>query len=428
MRCGQHGFIEFPDKETSGGGQYCILAVCLYAGMDSVNYLAVQGRGYTLATTLYLISLCCLYQICISEYTKKRHYIIFSISLTAGLYTLASSVYWVLPTCIAGGFILLMCKKIKILLRLIVASVVAAVNTVIIYSIVWLAIGSNLLQDDPSLATYGKDHLKILFSDPLRAWIYGRDYMASSPFVQGGVPLQSMAISFVPYWKNILNGFYPHMAYVLFAIFLSVILFSAVIVLKRQKYSDQDKFLSIYLTCAVILIPLIMFLQRIVPYDRVYSFAGVPTALSVLFTVSMISRFFRDKIKNVMMVTLSVLGIMMLYYNLSNESYNRAYGRREDEIWELLKQDGVSKESKFFLIDEYQQLLLCFYYREYQEVSSVEEADVLMMPLESTENVEFVGWPIYYPFNYFDWEYIEREFDITYENEGYLLYQRKEEK
>ena len=199
-----------------------------------------------------------------------------------------------------------------------------------------------------------------------------------------------------------------------------------IILFKRQKYADKDVFTSIYLSCSIILIPLIMIIQGVVPYERVYSFVGVPTALSVLFCVQMVLRLFRDKFQNIVTIVLSVIGLIILSFNLSSKQYNRSYARREAEILELLRQNNVSKESEFFLTDSYQELLLCFYYGEYREVSNIEEANVLMMPLESIENMDMVGWPIYYSANYFDWEYIEREFSIIYQNDGYLLYQRKE--
>ena len=408
------------------GEQYCIPVVCLYAGMDSVNYLAVQGRGYTLATTLYLISLCCLYHICISESVKKKYYIVYSIALTAGLYTLPSSVYWVVPTCIAGGFILLLSKKGKILLRLIVASIIAAINTFIIYSAVWLAIGSNLLQDDPSKTTYGESHLKILLSEPLHSWICGRDFMAGSSYVQSEATMRDMIVSFVPYWSNIFNGFYAHLAYGFFTVFLLTLLFTAVYVLRRHKQTGQALFLSVFLSCTIILIALMMFLQGAVPYERVYSFVGVPSALSIVFCVNVGLGFLQEKGKETVLAFFGIFGIVMLIFCLGSAQYNRAYAGRETQIWELIRQENIPEDCCFFLTDSYQELLLHFYYGDYREVSSVEEADVLMMPLESLENMDMVGWPVFYPYNYFDWPYIEREFDITYENDGYLLYRRKQ--
>ena len=84
-----------------------LTAVMLYLSMNLVNQLAVQGRGYTLGITCFLAAVLCLSRICGRQMDRRIDYIIFSLCLVLGLYTLTSDVYWVLAVCFAGVVFLL---------------------------------------------------------------------------------------------------------------------------------------------------------------------------------------------------------------------------------------------------------------------------------------------------------------------------------
>ncbi len=109
---------------------WSLVCVLLYSCMNLVNQLAVQGRGYTLAVSCFLMAVYMLQIIGWKEEreTKRdfKYYGVFSVSLTFGLYILPSSVYWVIPVCVAGGLFLLSLGKIKPLVNLIISSLAAA--------------------------------------------------------------------------------------------------------------------------------------------------------------------------------------------------------------------------------------------------------------------------------------------------------------
>lgn len=65
-----------------------LAAVLFYLSMNLVNQLAVQGRGYTLGITCYLLSFFSLIRICGKEKAGRRYYVLFALSLVLGLYTL----------------------------------------------------------------------------------------------------------------------------------------------------------------------------------------------------------------------------------------------------------------------------------------------------------------------------------------------------
>ena len=78
----------------------------MYCSAYLIHSLAVQGRGYTLVITYLLIAMTCALNIGMGE-GRKRDYVLFGLSLMLGLYTIPSSLYWVLPICLTGGLFLL---------------------------------------------------------------------------------------------------------------------------------------------------------------------------------------------------------------------------------------------------------------------------------------------------------------------------------
>ncbi|MBQ8597900.1 MAG: glycosyltransferase family 39 protein, partial [Lachnospiraceae bacterium] len=166
--------------------------VILYLSMGMVNQMAVQGRGYTLGVTCYLVAFWCMIRICEEDKVSKWTYLVYIAALTLGLYTVSSDVYWVVPLCLAGGFFLLI-KSIhsgrqdkigflktqdgKRLVKLVVVSMIAAVLTVGLYATIWLAIGSNLLVKDAESIYFGMGHVDMILKAPFDAIRRGMSYM-----------------------------------------------------------------------------------------------------------------------------------------------------------------------------------------------------------------------------------------------------------
>lgn len=156
----------------------------LFAAMYNVVQQAAQGRGYALSGFFLLAAVNCLYEICIPEKTaavkeKRRfwYYAGFTACLTGGLYTIPSNLYWVVSVCMAGGLYLLFTGEYKKLFRLVIASAAAAIVTFGLYTIIWLAIGSNFLVKEEASAFYGMSHFQVLKTAPFAAFSRGMEAM-----------------------------------------------------------------------------------------------------------------------------------------------------------------------------------------------------------------------------------------------------------
>ena len=160
-----------------------LTVTALYAGAYLVFRLSVQGRGYTLATTCFLVATLACMKICMGDY-GKRHFALFAGALAYGLYIVPSSIYWVMPVCIAGGLYLLFEKEFNRLLKLFLAGVCAALVTLFLYTLIWLAIGANLLCKEEGSVFFGMGQVSVILKAPIASALKGIEYMTATPYIQ----------------------------------------------------------------------------------------------------------------------------------------------------------------------------------------------------------------------------------------------------
>ena len=181
---------------------YAYGAMLLYFSCMLVNDLSIQGRGYTLACTCFILTLRQLGIICRSEDFKLFDYIVFGLALIIGLYTLPSSIYWVIPSCMAAGIFLLVngfrttdyrdtiwnTRYFKRLKNCIVTGLISALIVFLLYLIIWLAVGSNLLVKDPASSLYGMSHvIPAIYSECQQKWILSEFYFLGEIAKQSNV-------------------------------------------------------------------------------------------------------------------------------------------------------------------------------------------------------------------------------------------------
>ena len=409
-------------------------AVVLYSCMNLVNQLAVQGRGYTLATSCYLLAIYMLQQIGWTEEAEKKKdikfYVLFSLALTLGLYVLPSSVYWVLPVCVIGGLYLLLNQKYRRLFQLIVSSVIAAVNTFFLYALIWLAIGSNLLSKTEGSKWSGQGHVQIILADPLQAMKTGIDYMLATPYIQS-VEREGYLSSFADWLHSLLNYFYSNAGSLLTVLLIIGCMIAIGNGIKAYKSERKEKlFLPLYLVGMTVLTPLLLIIQCKLPYFRVFSYMGTVIALLTVYVLQSVAEWIKTKItiastgwiKGLVSVIFTGLAIVLL---LSKE-YNSEYGADEYYARDALTHGEVCDKEALCVTDCYQQYLLKFCYNIECENTQIENADLVLIhkQMADPENADF-RWEFYHSYDTIPWEYIHKQMNQTYENEGYILYTRK---
>lgn len=398
-------------------------AVFLYAAVYQVNNLSVQGRGYTLSITFYLLALLSLYKICQEKATWKE-YAVYSISLTGGLYALISSTFWVLPVCFTGGIVLLFRKGYKTLWKLIGASLVAAAMTLFLYMLIWLAIGSNLMSKDPSNMYYGVYQVTIILKTPFEALRTGMEYMLATPYIQGDERSYIIAELF-SYLNGLFQLFYANAGEFL-TVFCGIGGIVAAVLAIRARCRDYKKYFSgVYLAVAVVMVPVMLIIQSVQPYLRVFTFLGVPVSFLIVWILGQLVEIpYLQKKSRMISVALCMGMLVFALCMLTREDYNFQYAARETEIAQILKEDAEQIDSIFY-VDDYQKYVLKFYFDKEPTEVPMEEAQYVLLPKELyDETYETPVWPTMYGHGVLNLNYLKQEFDLIKESESYELYKR----
>lgn len=396
--------------------------VMLYAAAYQIHNLSVQGRGYTLTITFYLIALHCLYQIC-QKKEKRFHYFLFALALTGGLYTIVSSTFWVIPVCFVGGFYLLFYKKdYKTLGKLILTAVLAACMTLFLYSVIWLAIGSNLLCKNPDSIYYGIYQIDIILQAPLKALRTGMEYMLATPYIQGDARSFIIAEMF-HYLTGVFQLHFSGMGEFL-TVFLGIgTLITGIYFVKKGRKDDSQAFFCIYLLTSAVMLPLMLIIQSVQPYFRVFSFFSVPLTFLFVYLLQQLLTCVKEK-KSFHRLELICFGFMAAFscVTLCRKDYHCQYAGRENEIAEIMETSAEGMESVCYG-DDFQKYVLKFYYDVEPAEAVLGEAQYFLLPKEVLkEDYIIPQWPVLYGHEAIDFHRLEKEYILKNESESYYLY------
>ncbi len=407
-----------------------LISVVLYVSMNLVNQMAVQGRGYTLGTACLLLAFLAMIRICSEDKVKKLTYIVYTLALTLGLYAVTSNVYWVVPLCLAGGLYLLLKKDGKRLVKLVIASLVAALLTVFLYMTIWMSIGSNLLVKETSSIYYGMGHVKMITSAPFAAIGRGMEYMLDTPYIQSEARagfLGRLGSFFVS-----LSGYYYNSIAVV-AIWVVGLIYLAIKAVRTMKSeSKQNLLLYFFLIVEILFIPICLLLQCKRPYYRVFTYGGALLALLIAVLVDALLKMILQKVGReeitqklygFALVITAVFFVKCMFFS----GYNAEYGEREHEIEEALSYATIVPDGNYCVTDCNQEYLLHFLYGIRCENTEIMGTDMVLLDKRMTEpDFNEMIWEFYHYYNTIPWDYIEDNMMIAYESENYILYQRSE--
>lgn len=420
---------------------FALMAVCFYAAMSIVNQYAVQGRGYALASCLYLAALYELIQIVAFHEKRWRHYVIMALSFIWALYTLPSSVYFVVPLCVIGGGWLLMEKRGRELARLFFTALISALCTAMLYAIIWLAIGSNLLSKIPDGPCYKQGHIDIILHAPFNALKTGMEYMLDTPYIQS-VPREGYLPRFADWIKALYEYYYPGLSVALLALTGIGIVAIAAFLVKRlviqishksMPVSGQGKdgFLAWYLLMSFALTPLMLIIQAALPYYRVFSYFGVPVAL--LFTWLLVRATGKIQNRSLVCAVATVLALLCML-RLCRKDAIAEYGEREAAVADVCKQIEYQDNTIVCVTDCDQEYLIKYLYGREDVTKDPYGADYIILDkLLFLEGEEFAAvnsadfWKYYISHDNIPWEYLEEKTEISYENDMFILYRRNKE-
>lgn len=410
---------------------FALLPVFLFASMGLVNQLAVQGRGYALASCLYLTAVYELFRIVKEKDVRLRDYVITGGSLIWALYTLPSSVYFVVPLCLIGGIWLLLERRWKEFFSLLITAFISAICTVCLYAVIWLAIGSNLLSKTPDSGCYKQGHISIILNAPFKALRTGIDYMLNMPYIQS-VGREGYLSRFGTWIGNLFASYSAEAAALL--LILTGIGIAALfmrLIWGRVKKKTEQGFLEWYLLLTFLLTPLMLVIQAALPYYRVFSFLGIPVALLLTWLSVQLVALLK---KPVLSYAAEALAGVICAVLLLSPSGRAQYGGREAAIEDAYAHMNLQNGERVCATDCDQEYLLKFLYGREGVRFSIEEADYVLLDRELflTEEEMILrdaagadAWKFYISHDNIPWDYLEKKMNVCYENDRFILYQKK---
>lgn len=416
-----------------------LIPVFVFAGMNGVNQLAVQGRGYALVTFCYLAAILSLHYIVVEKSDNKRNYIAFGLALVTALWAIPSSLYMVMPVCLIGGLVLLLDGDYRRLWRLIAASLVSAFCTAGIYCLLWLAIGSNLITKWEDFPFYQGRHIDVIIHRPFLALTEGMEYMLATPYIQSMTRQEFNGQA--GHWLNTLFGtqLAPMwgLAGGLMKILLAAGLAAAVVCLVRR---PKKAFLEWYFVLTAALLSLALLIQCKLPYQRVFSFLGVWAALLLGWLIQKSAALLREhsdsrwknRIGKGFLAAAYILAGIAWAFVLADRS---PYSMRDELLADAFGQIEIKDTDVVALTDCDQEYLFLYLYgkRDAQTTRDIEAADIIIL------DKALLGLPYDYREGPEEWKfyltaedvaakagYLEENMSQVYENWHFVLLQRKQ--
>ena len=405
---------------------YAFFSMVMYSGANMVYMLSIQGRGYTLAITCYLVGIIAIYRICMDEY-ENRYYIVFALSLVLGLYILPSSLYWVVPLSACAGIYLLLKKDWKKLINLTLSGIAAAIGTVFLYMLIWLAIGSNLLSKNVESEYYGIYQVKIILRAPILAAKTGIEYMLATPYIQS-IDKKSAIMGMPGYFEEFFSQCYSYFGIFLSIVMVFLIVFFIYYAILEVRFREKGLWVGIIISGSLLFCLLMLIIQSVHPYKRVLSFIMVPMSLGVAYALSRWTVYSGLKAKWVRRVEIMLVVFASLFvaFRLTTYDYRRPLADRENNIEEALKAIDVNDIDTIYYTDDYQKYVLKFYHNCEPEEVALEEARYVLIGSELT-SIQYKEneWPLLLAYDKSFLEYVEDNFEEIAITEAYSVFCRK---
>lgn len=448
-----------------------VAGCALFAAMYNVTQQAAQGRGYALSGFFLIAAANLLYEICvpcvsgpdenhghgIRGFWKNRRFWLyagFAACLTGGLYAIPSNLYWVVSICLVGGLFLLLCREYGRLIRLIISSACAAAVTFGLYTIIWLAIGSNFLVKEEGGPFYGMSHFQMLFTDPAAAFVRGLNAMLSDPNIQSVDRTQFME-GIGGYLLRVLNQVYSGGGYVLAVLIpvcLIVLLLLTLAAFRRKERGFS--FCGLYCLILTVMVPVFLFVQCVFPYLRVFTYMGSVLAMLFILTACGTIRFLSGRFlpkrflglekdgkektahgpgtgkKAVCSAVAAAVSILFMAAGFLSDGYNAGYDSRDNHIYAALSGLDETKVDTILTGDVYARQNVYFHItrcRGKELVVDESQPDyVLLDKVQTGPDGTGLVWPYERDTEDFPWEWINEHMEVVFEDDMYIAYQVKE--
>ncbi len=293
-----------------------------------------------------------------------------------------------------------------------------------LYALIWLAIGANLISKDPEGMYFGVHQARIVLAAPFKSLKTGMDYMFATPYIQS--IKRSECIRTMPgYLKGLFDNYYSFGGITIFMTAVCLVVCSFINAFSQIFYRRSRFLGSLYVFVTLITVPAMLLIQSVQPYLRVLSFYIIPIVFGTIHIIHIYCESFAKGrlARRITMVTLG-LSLLLGIGSLLRPYYRAPLADRENVIEGALKKMDVSAMDSVYYTDDYAKYVLKFYHDVTpEECERIEDAEYAIFCPEMYDSKYIEPqWPVLYGYHVARLKYAENRMVRIAENEGYDIY------
>lgn len=325
-----------------------VVGVCAFAANQQINFESIQGRGYTLTMTAFLLGLLLLEKICENEKIPARQWLLYGALITVGLYTVPTYLYAAAILCALGGIVLLCRKKPLRLAQLAGCSLAGGVAGICCYLPIVYQAGTE------AAAGEGVSRWAYFAAQPLKCLWDGRKPLLNNVYVSAGIsggPIEKAAY-ILREMLRFLRECYHLVPVWLAAALLLAALTGVILLVRKNFFWGSFGLLSVPVCLAVILV------QGTFPFDRCLLYLAVPLAVGIAFLAETLSLW-----RNIAAVCAVLLAALFVWHTAAFRLNSASDGNLDAQILGMREQ--LSEPCNVFIANTSAMLHLEFWKLQY---------------------------------------------------------------
>ena len=391
-----------------------LLTVILFATGSYAHKLGIQGRGYSLSMLLFTAALYSCTNILSESNRSKKFFIIYTISITLGVYCIPSNLYWIL--CLFFCTVIGLRKHIRDLLKFVLCSCAGAFLTCLLYTPVWLTLGSD--NSEKALFETLSSGIKMMMSNKFIQPISRSDFNAQ-------------VFSWIKKLGNEIlyrTGYFP--LCLILGLTITIYFVCRFRISKKTALAKFPFYLhisrfGIYLTVVNLII---LCIQCVLPYTRIFVHLGVLFAVIPALAFFLLEKCLPNRLQQALMI-ISLLFMAICFKAFISYQNNKIIaGNKVDknasdivnEILPMLEYETVAFGDSYGRLHAFFNDVPGDY--KYNPDKHKDLPDVLILNTEQTEPGHPKQWATFYTYEMLPWEKISDEMKIIYRNNIHTIY------
>ena len=232
-----------------------------------------------------------------------------------------------------------------------------------------------------------------------------------------------MIDGYLGWLKSLGNCLVYRQGYLILIIMCVLLLGSAIFLhFRKSETTVETKIVLNYLLFSFFGLHIIIFIQSIIPYVRIFSYLSI--VISLTFALFIYIIYSTKIVDNKKIGIISIVFLVYFAYNFSLKQISTINSQSNDSSLKNIYQNALSnyKTENILFGDEYSYLNYCFYNNTYMEMCDTENPDIAIF-----ENIQLNPnggrpWPCFYEYEDLPWVYINNEMKMIYKDHLYTVY------